>query len=138
MGQILQPSSCCIVCLEKNNFGLQFFEGLLLSENKTTSLSAVIASLCWSCYKCSQILQKMQLHIQNDRDILETGVWYRRMVKDVTDMQSNLTTENKPIPISMISVLLLCISSKRSQHSSWLSRIQPCGFQILLAKINVT
>jgi hypothetical protein len=37
------------------------------------------------------------------------SVW---MVKDVTDMQSNLTTENKPIPITMISVLVLCISSK--------------------------
>jgi len=35
--------------------------------------------------------------------------------------------ENKPIPISVITVSVLCISAMRSQHSSWLSRVETHG-----------
>jgi hypothetical protein len=86
MGQILQASSCCTVNQENNNFGLhQFFEGLFLSEKKATSLYAVPAYLCWSCYKCPLTLQNMWLCIQNDTDILLTRLWKGRVVKAVTD-----------------------------------------------------
>ena len=40
-------------------------------------------------------------------------------------MKFNMTVENIPIPMSMISVFVFCISSKRSQHSSWLSGMKP-------------
>lgn len=44
-----------------------------------------------------------------------------------TWMKLNLGMENKPIPISVITVLVLCISAMRSQHSSWLSKVETHG-----------
>jgi hypothetical protein len=40
-----------------------------------------------------------------------------------------MTVEHILIPISMISVLVFCISYKRSQHGSWLFRTKFLGFQ---------
>jgi hypothetical protein len=57
--------------------------------------------------------------IQNHRDI---------SVKLLqTWMKLNLSVENEPIPISMITVLVLCISAMRSQQSRWLSRVETHG-----------
>jgi len=42
-------------------------------------------------------------------------------------MKLNLSMENKPIPVSMITVLVLCISAMRSQHSSCLSKVETHG-----------
>jgi len=44
-------------------------------------------------------------------------------------MKLKLTTENKPIHMLVISVLVLCISSDRSKHSRWLSRMETHGVQ---------
>jgi hypothetical protein len=44
-------------------------------------------------------------------------------------MKLNLGMENKPIPISVITVLVLCISAIRSQHSSRLSRMETHGLK---------
>jgi hypothetical protein len=44
-------------------------------------------------------------------------------------MFSSLNTENKIIPASMISVLVLRISSKISQHRRWLSGMEAYGVQ---------
>jgi len=49
--------------------------------------------------------------------------------KTVKDTKSNLIMENKLTPILVICILVLCISCKRSQHSSWLSRMDTRGFQ---------
>jgi hypothetical protein len=58
---------------------------------------------------------------------LETSLLYES--KTVTDMKSNMTTENKPIPVWITS--LLCISSKRWQQRNWLYKIEPRGVQTL-------
>jgi hypothetical protein len=47
----------------------------------------------------------------------------------VTDMKSDLITENNPIPVSVICVLVLCMSFMRSQHSSLLFRMENRGVQ---------
>jgi hypothetical protein len=80
LGQNLRLASCLFVN-EENNFGLhQFFERPILSEKETTSLCALIADLCLSCYKCAHTLQ----NIQSDRDTLERSLWKLKVVKAVT------------------------------------------------------
>ena len=62
------------------------FSRTFISEKKTLSLYTVIANLCQLIYKCPQTLQKMRLHIQSDRDTLETSLWKQRVVKAFRDM----------------------------------------------------
>jgi hypothetical protein len=42
-------------------------------------------------------------------------------------MKLNMTVENILIPMSVVSVLVFCISSKRLQYSIWVSTMKPSG-----------
>jgi len=60
------------------------------------------------------------------------------MLKAVTDIKEVESDQNKPTPVTIISVFVLRIFSKRLQHGIWLSRMENRAVQKkILAKIDV-